>query len=83
MHTPSRAKHTTHRTTVLVDLTQLAQAQRVLGTAGTTATIRGALAEVIARDQRRQLAGWDLGGMTLDDLDQLRRARTAQTPRGS
>jgi hypothetical protein len=76
MHAPSHTRHTTHRTTVLVDPAQIEQAGRVLGTSGTTATIRCALADVIARDQRRQLASWDLGEMTLGDLDQLRRART-------
>lgn len=76
MQEPSHTRHTARRTTVLVDPDQIEQARRVLGTSGTTATIRSALADVIARDQRRQLTSWDLGGMTLDDLDQLRRART-------
>ena len=78
MHEPSRTQRTAHRTTVLIDPTLIDQARQVLGTSGTTATIRCALAEVVARDQRRQLASWDLGDMTVDDLDQLRRARTSR-----
>ena len=77
MQTPSHTQHTTHRTTVLIDPELVAQARQVLGTSGTTATIRGALADVVARDQRRQLATWDLGDMTMSDLDDLRRARTS------
>lgn len=61
---------------MLLEPDLLERARGVLGTSGTTQTIRCALAEVVARDQRRQLASWDLGVMTLDDLDQLRRART-------
>jgi Arc/MetJ family transcription regulator len=78
MHPPSGAHHTKHRTTVLIDPALIDQAGRVLGTSGTTTTIRCALADVVARDKRRQLASWDLGEMTLDDLDQLRRARASE-----
>lgn len=78
MRSPSRPQHTTHRTAVLLDPTLVERARNVLGTVGTTETIRRALSEVVARDQRRQLASWDLGDMTLDDLDQIRHARAAE-----
>lgn len=64
------------RTSVIVDGDQLDEAARVLGTRTTTETIRRALADVIVRARRRELATWDLDEMSLNDLDALRRART-------
>ncbi len=71
-------EHTHHhgrRTTVIVDDAQLEQAREILGTNSTTATIRCALIDVVNRHKRRQLAAWDLGGMSLEDLETLRRGR--------
>lgn len=65
------------RTSLFLDFELVHAAEAALGTHGTTETIRSALEDVVARQRRRELAGWDLGGMTTDDLEQLRRPRVA------
>lgn len=61
------------RTSLNLDLDLVAQARDVLDARTTTETIHRALEEVVRREALRELAAWDLGGMTLDDLERIRR----------
>jgi len=61
------------RTSLNLDLDLVSQARDVLDTRTTTETIHRALDEVVRREALRRLAEWDLGGMTLEDLERLRR----------
>lgn len=63
------------RTSLNLDLDLVAQARDVLETRTTTDTVHRALEEVVRREELRKLAEWDLGGMTLEDLERLRRPR--------
>jgi Arc/MetJ family transcription regulator len=63
------------RTSLNLDLDLVARARGVLETRTTTETIHRALEEAVRRDELRKLAEWDLGGMTLDDLERLRQPR--------
>jgi Arc/MetJ family transcription regulator len=60
------------RTSLNLDLDLVAQARDVLETRTTTETIHRALDEVVRREALKSLAEWDLGGMTLEDLAQIR-----------
>jgi Arc/MetJ family transcription regulator len=64
------------RTTINLDVDLVSQAREILSTANTTDTVHGALRDVIRRERLRRLAEWDLGGMTLEDLQEMRRPRT-------
>jgi len=64
------------RTSLNLNLDLVAQAREVLHTKGTTDTVHRALEEVIRRKALARLAEWDLGGLTLEDLERMRRART-------
>lgn len=69
------------RTSLNLDLDLVAKARGVLDTRTTTETIHVALEEVVRREALRELAAWDLGGMTLEDLERLRQPRcTAEEP---
>jgi Arc/MetJ family transcription regulator len=63
------------RTSLNLDLDLVAQARNVLDTRTTTETIHRALDEVVRREALKRLAEWDLGGMTLEDLERLRQPR--------
>lgn len=63
------------RTSLNLDLDLVAQARDVLDTRTTTETIHRALDEVIRREGLKRLAQWDLGGMTLEDLERMRQPR--------
>jgi Arc/MetJ family transcription regulator len=63
------------RTSLNLDLDLVAQAREVLDTRTTTETIHRALDEVVRREALKRLAEWDLGGMTLEDLERLRQPR--------
>ena len=65
------------RTSLNLDFDLVAQARTVLDTKTTTETVHRALEDVIRRDALQRLAEWDLGGMTLDDLEEMRRPRFA------
>jgi hypothetical protein len=56
-----------------VDLVE--EARGVLRTSSTTETVHRALEEVVRRDALKRLAKWDLGGMTLEDLERMRQPR--------
>jgi Arc/MetJ family transcription regulator len=64
------------RTTINLDSELVAQAREALQARNTTDTVHAALREVVRRDRLRRLAEWDFGGMTLDDLREMRRPRT-------
>ena len=63
------------RTSLNLDLDLVAKAREVLDTRTTTDTIHRALEEVVRREALRELAAWDLGGMTLEDLERIRQPR--------
>jgi Arc/MetJ family transcription regulator len=46
------------RTSLNLDLGLVAEARDILGTEGTTETVRAALEDVIRRDKLRRLAAW-------------------------
>ena len=64
------------RTSLNLDLDLVDEAKAILGISQTTDTIHRALEEVIRREKLRSLAAWDLGGLTLEDLWELRKPRT-------
>ncbi len=57
-----------------IDMELVRRARDVLGTANTTDTVHGALAEVVRRAALRRLATRDWG-MTLDELAEIRKGR--------
>ena len=63
------------RTSLNLDLDLVAQARDVLDARTTTETIHRALEEVVRREALKRLTEWDLGGMTLEDLERLRQPR--------
>jgi Arc/MetJ family transcription regulator len=63
------------RTSLNLDLDLVAHARDVLKTRTTTETIHRALEEVVRREELKKLAEWDLGELTLEDLERLRRPR--------
>ncbi len=70
------------RTTINLDSELVADAREVLKTKNTTDTVHEALRDVIRRDRLRRLGEWDLGGLTLEDLKEMRRPRTETRPWG-
>lgn len=67
------------RTSLNLDLDLVSRARDVLDTRTTTETIHRALEEVVRREALRRLTEWDLGGMTLEDLERLRQPRFPTT----
>lgn len=74
---PGSRRHTAliRRTSLNLDFDLVEQAKEVLHTSGTTETVHRALEEVVRREALRRLAEWDLGGLTLEDLEEMRRPR--------
>jgi Arc/MetJ family transcription regulator len=70
------------RTTINLDSELVAQAREVLNTRNTTDTVHDALRAVIRRERLRRLAQRDWG-MTLDDLQEMRRSRVETKPWGA
>lgn len=70
------------RTTINLDTELVAQAREVLGAGNTTETVHSALRDVVRHDRLRRLSEWDLGGLTLEDLQEMRRSRTDTKPWG-
>jgi Arc/MetJ family transcription regulator len=64
------------RTSLNLDFDLVEQAREVLQTSGTTDTVHKALEEVVRTEALRRLTEWDLGGMTLEDLEKMRQPRT-------
>jgi Arc/MetJ family transcription regulator len=73
---------TVRRTTINLDAELVADARAVLKTRNTTDTVHDALREVVRRERLKRLGEWDLGGMTLEDLEEMRRSRTETKPWG-
>ncbi len=69
MHTMKRV---VKRTSLNLDLKLVAEARDELGTKNTTDTVHAALEEVARRAALRRLAEWDLGGLTLEQLERIR-----------
>lgn len=63
------------RTSLNLDLDLVDKARAVLETSTTTDTVHRALEDVIRQDALRRLAEWDLGGLTLEDLERMRQPR--------
>jgi Arc/MetJ family transcription regulator len=63
------------RTTINLDSELVAEACEVLKTRNTTDTLHEALRDVVRRERLQRLSEWDLGGKTLEDLQELRRSR--------
>jgi Arc/MetJ family transcription regulator len=63
------------RTSLNLDFDLVDRARDVLETSTTTETVHRALEDVIRRDALRRLAEWDLGGLTLEDLERMRQPR--------
>jgi hypothetical protein len=64
------------RTSLNLELDLVAQARKVLGTRGTTDTVRRALEEVVRRERLRALADETFADLTPEALAELRRWRT-------
>jgi hypothetical protein len=62
------------RTSLNLDLGLVAEARDVLGTNGTTETVRAALEDVIVRDKLRRLAERTYEDVTPEELEELERA---------
>jgi Arc/MetJ family transcription regulator len=60
------------RTSLNLDLGLVAEARDVLGTNGTTETVRAALEDVIRRDKLRRLAEWHIE-LTPEEEEELER----------
>jgi Arc/MetJ family transcription regulator len=67
------------RATVNLDADLLDEAARALGTVGTTATLNGALSEVVRRRRLADLAATEFPDLTLKGVEELRRWRTDGT----
>jgi Arc/MetJ family transcription regulator len=70
------------RTTINLDSELVAEAREVLKTKNTTDTVHDALRDVVRRERLKRLGEWDLGGMTLEELKEMRRSRTETKPWG-
>jgi Arc/MetJ family transcription regulator len=70
------------RTTINLDMELVAQAREVLEAGNTTETVHAALRDVVRRDRLRRLSEWDLGGLTLEGLKEMRRSRVETKPWG-
>lgn len=64
------------RATVNLDRDLLDEAASALGTSGTTATLNGALADVVRRKRLHDLANTSFPDLTLESLEKMRRWRT-------
>ncbi|HEV8686556.1 MAG TPA: type II toxin-antitoxin system VapB family antitoxin [Gaiellaceae bacterium] len=65
------------RTSLNLDTALVAEARKVLGTAGTTDTVHGALADVVNRERRRSAAGLRFDDLDASALERLRAPRTS------
>ena len=64
------------RTSLNLELDLVAEARAILGTRGTTDTVRRALEEVVRREKLRALAERTFDDLTPEALAELRRTRT-------
>jgi Arc/MetJ family transcription regulator len=73
---------TVRRTTINLDSELVADAREVLKTRNTTDTVHDALREVVRREDLRRLTEWELEGLTLDGIKEMRRSRMETKPWG-
>lgn len=67
------------RTSLNLELDLVAEAQKTLGTKGTTDTIHKALAEVVRHERLADLTQWRFDHLEDGWLAELRRSRTEQS----
>lgn len=70
------------RTTINLDTVLVAEAREVLKTRNTTDTVHDALRDVVRRERLKRLGEWDLGGLTLEGIKEMRRSRVETKPWG-
>ena len=70
------------RTTINLDPELVADAREVLKTKTTTDTVHEALRDVVRRERLKRLGEWDLGGLTLEGIKEMRRSRVETKPWG-
>ncbi|HLM86939.1 MAG TPA: type II toxin-antitoxin system VapB family antitoxin [Solirubrobacteraceae bacterium] len=70
------------RTTINLDADLVAEAREVLETKNTTDTVHRALREVVRREDLRRLTEWELEGLTLEGIKEMRRSRVETRPWG-
>jgi Arc/MetJ family transcription regulator len=70
------------RTTINLDSELVAEAREVLHTRNTTDTVHDALRDVVRRERLQRLTEWELEGLTLDGIKEMRRSRVETKPWG-
>lgn len=70
------------RTTINLDAELVADAREVLKTKNTTDTVHDALRDVVRRHRLERLGEWDLEGLTLEGIKEMRRSRVETRPWG-
>jgi Arc/MetJ family transcription regulator len=70
------------RTTINLDAELVAQAREVLKTRNTTDTVHDALRDVVRRERLKRLGEWELEGLTLEGIKEMRRSRVETKPWG-
>jgi Arc/MetJ family transcription regulator len=70
------------RTTINLDSDLVADAREVLKTRNTTDTVHDALRDVVRRDRLQRLTEWELEGLTLEGIKEMRRSRVETKPWG-
>jgi Arc/MetJ family transcription regulator len=68
------------RTTINLDSELVAEAREVLKTRNTTDTVHDALRDVVRRERLKRLSEWDLEGLTLEGIKEMRHSRTETKP---
>jgi Arc/MetJ family transcription regulator len=69
------AQATRHRTTLILPVALLQEAEEAVGSTSATETVTIALRELVARRRRERLASVDLPDLTPQSVDRLRRPR--------
>lgn len=70
------------RTTINLDTELVADAREVLKTTTTTDTVHDALRDVVRRERLKRLGEWELEGLTLEGIKEMRRSRVETKPWG-
>jgi Arc/MetJ family transcription regulator len=70
------------RTTINLDSELVAEAREVLKTKNTTDTVHDALRDVVRRERLQRLTEWELEGLTLEGIKEMRRSRMETKPWG-
>jgi Arc/MetJ family transcription regulator len=70
------------RTTINLDSELVTQAREVLKTKNTTDTVHDALRDVVRRERLQRLTEWELEGLTLEGIKEMRRSRVDTKPWG-